>query len=295
MSSFRPLANDVITTNNNSTQAVVVDDNVVKEESLIDITPVEKDIINGKKESNAEIIVGYLNTNTDITKSILALFGVLITVVGAYFIGKIARKAPNDMVKLEQLKLIDVLTLEEAWLKPERHFVVEEAFRQYYNFYIPIRIIQLLSNVEQRFYAFSSYKKIAKFTSFNQKTKKIKSLSKEGKNVRLVALVTSFISMFLLLLFVTVSAYALFMIDGRHANAWLLIIVSFLVYIAGQLAYFCYLALDSAMESNANFERFEKELSGYVEPTEVDNNQYVVIGVNIVILVFLWIIGLYVF
>ncbi len=93
----------------------------------------------------------YITNNPEIIKNIGVLLSTIVTVTVAFIIAYYARKAPVAVVKLEQLKLIQDLTKAKAWLNTSHHFIVEEAFRQYFGGHIPIAAIKVLCKLDSSF------------------------------------------------------------------------------------------------------------------------------------------------
>ena len=229
---------------------------------------------------------GFINDYEDIIKNIVTLFGVIMTVVGAILVAKISRKAPDALVKLEQLKLIDVLVYNKAHQNPDNYLVVEEAFKLYYNTYIPIEIIKLLSNLEERFFAFASYAKVGGLISFNKKTGKIKSLSGLGKFLRIVALFV------LSTLFAHICFGFLVAASFMTAKSNMLDIIWGGVFAIPAVfcAYAMFIIFSRMIDLKSDFTRFESKLEGKVETTEINKSDLLIIIICIGIIIGLWLI-----
>lgn len=238
----------------------------------------------GDKTSN--VLITFFNAYEDILKSIIPLIVAIVTVGGAIFVTKIARKAPDAAVKLEQLKFIEGLVYDKAWSKPDSYFVVEEAFKLYYNTYIPIEIIKLLASVDERFFAFSSYAKVGGQVSFDKKKEEIKSLSKTGKNLRvgmLFSLMITFVHIWFAL-----SVLSLFMFSKDN---FLNIALGGVFAIASA---FCgwavYIFFDRMIDVKKDFRDFESKLKGKFKATEINKSDWATITTCVVIVSGLWIV-----
>lgn len=199
---------------------------------------------------------------------------------------KIARKAPDSAVKLEQLKFIDLLFHNKGLDKPDDYFVIEESFKLYYGTYIPIEIIKLLAGLEERFFAFSLYEKVATRISFNKETGKIKSLSEQGKYLRMGALFSVTITLVhcCFLLFVI----ALLMIQSTHMYVNIMG-VSFAV-IGCSFLYVAYLFFDKMIGVRPDLQLFESKLDGHFEPTELNKTDKIIILSSVIFISGIWII-----
>lgn len=236
-------------------------------------------------DQTANVLITFYNTYEDVLKSITPLIVAIVTVGGAIFVTKIARKAPDAAVKLEQLKFIEGLVYDKAWSKPDSYFVVEEAFKQYYNTYIPIEIIKLLAKVEDRFFAFSSYAKVGGLISFDKETKKIKSLSKKGKNVRvgmLFSLIITFVHILFLCLFLS-----LFMFSKD--NFLNIALGGVFAIFSAFCAWAVYEIFDKIIDFKKDFRDFESKLKGKLEATEINKSDLRTITMCVFIVSFLWI------
>ncbi|MGO2331649.1 MULTISPECIES: hypothetical protein [unclassified Pseudoalteromonas] len=234
------------------------------------------------KVSNVSIT--FFDDYGDILKSIIPLIVAIVTAGVAIFVTKIARKAPDAAVKLEQLKFIEGLVYDKAWSKPESYFVVEEAFKLYYKTYIPIDIIKLLANVEERFFAFSYYANVGGLISFDKQRGKIKSLSEKGKNLRIGALLSLGI-MFLHFCFISfVLAIFLFSKSNFLGVALGCIFTIFFIF----FGWAAYSSFDNMIDLKANFRRFESKLEGKFEATEINTSDMTIIIFSIIIIVILW-------
>ncbi len=108
-------------------------------------------------ESLKEILID----NEEILKSLIGFFGVIITGLFALTVSYYTKKTPEKTVKLEQLRFIGTLAKDKAWKDRSMHFVIEEAFKNYFDTFIPINIIKHICISESRFHTFEAYGKIS--------------------------------------------------------------------------------------------------------------------------------------
>lgn len=234
-------------------------------------------------------LINFIKEYEDLIKHVITLMAALVTIFGAIMVAKIARKAPDAAVKLEQLKYIDALILEKALSKPELYFVVEEAFRHYFKTHIPIEIIKLLANVEERFYAFSYYAKVGGLISYDKKTRKIKSLSAAGKNLRIATM----FSIFALCVHIsTIFAFSAFQLFTQSSPLYFLI-GTLLITFSVSFGWLAINVFDKMGDVKTDFRRFESKLEGKYEATEVNKSDWAfLIGCTAIVSLF-WITRFY--
>lgn len=236
-------------------------------------------------DNTSNILTTFFNDHEDILKNIIPLIATIVTVGGAIFVTKIARKAPDAAVKLEQLKFIEGLIFDKAWSKPEFHFVVEEAFRLYFKTYIPIEIIKLLAVAEERFFAFSSYAKVKGLISYNKQTDMIKSLSEQGKNIHMGALLSLMVlcvHFFIIFLALAISSFSEFSFYYITLSGSFAIISTFSGWVV------C-ISFKKMIDLKSDFRHFESKVEGKFEPTEVNKSDWAIIIFCILFVIALWV------
>ena len=243
-------------------------------------------VLAGDSTAVANELTKIIKEYEDIIKHFITLLGVFITVWGAITVAKITRKAPDAATKLEQIKFIDSLIVDKAWQEEHGRFVVEEAFQLYYNKYIPVDIIVLLAGLEARFYAFSSYIKVSGLTSFNKDSHKIKSLTLFGKWLRAISILLLIIILLHIVAVTGIVSYSLLMSESD--NTLTLIFGGSLAFSSAIAAYGAFVLFDLMIDIPADFNRFEKDLEGYIEKTEIRNADFIIILVSLIIIVVIW-------
>ena len=221
-------------------------------------------------------ITSLTKDNPDMIKHIITVVGMLVTLIGGFFIARITTKAARSNVKLEQLKLIYALSVEKNVTKGNYEFLVEEAFRSYFGKHIPIKVINILTALEEQFSAFSCYEVIGGLTSYNDKTKKIKSLSTRGIQVRIAALIAIAVFFILLAVFFGVILYKLLKEFTDITLVFLLIVTVVGVITSLSLIASGYL-VNLAFDTKPYFNRFEKALADKIETTELPRSNIIVL------------------
>jgi hypothetical protein len=232
--------------------------NTTSERTLLNSTDENKSSTAVKDDSGNEFSID--------AKFFANLAGVILTVLGGFFVAYIVQKAPRDMVKLEKLKMINTLATNKAWLKPEQYLVIEEAYMQYYMCYISVDTIKLLHGLHNRVEAFSAYKAVAPYCTYNQTTGKIVTYSKRAQNWRKAFQASLIFLFFNMAVFSASTAIRFFTSNQSQIPFFATIVFSTaLAVISLYSIYFSIRAFYESLKIGEDFARLEKALPELVE------------------------------
>ena len=218
--------------------------------------------------------------NEELMKTIVSFSGVLISATIAALVGYLARNVSLKTLRFEQLKFINQLANEKAWKYPASHFIVEEPFRAYFNVFIPIDIIKIISLADSKYYSFLAYSKVCGLVNINKEKDKV--ILPRNETVRYkrwanfaATLATIHIALFILFLSYTILTIALL------PHVVFNYIFSFVFALVGIFFFFCgKFTIDTALGLGRNLESLKRSLgkSRVIEAKGVEYKASAIVG-----------------
>lgn len=226
--------------------------------------------------------------NEEILKSLIGFLSIITTGLFALAVSYYTKKTPEKTVKLEQLRFIGTLAKDKAWKDRSMHFVIEEAFKNYFGTFISINIIKHICISDSRFHTFEAYGKISSTIKWSGTKKMILVPNKNGVfwykasqfGLALVSSTYCIISFSF--------GYAFFKIQD-FPFYFIQLVFAFCLVTAGIFLFYLTLKFfDKAIVYSSNLTRFKMLIGNYVETSEVDKQDKKVFTITSIILALSW-------